>query len=280
MYMGCLDGVAGFVQRVAVKVPKDTAHITAQDRRKVKEELEIHWAAFRQCPNSVCKLAGGCEKDGIPCVVMVCYGGGTLAQKIDSYGGPLPCKLVWRYARRLCSALKDLHWVCGIILRDIKPANVLLNDSDVPCFSDLGLSRKLQEGEDSYMTRSGAGTTSYSAPENFDQARLGGIGFAADIWSMGCLIAEMHTGEAPWARSGYKREQIIAAVLKGKQPSSFKTLLHAEARRDKKQVYQDLPRWWLDLLKECFRCHPRDRPTAPLLYAACAALYPNVCYVC
>lgn len=75
------------------------------------------------------------------------------------------------------------------------------------------------------------------------------LGVEADVWSMACLLVEMHTGQAPWGQM--QMQQIVTAVL---------------VRRRTPDVPDSMPA--AETIKKCFAFAPRDRPTAGALAAA------------
>jgi len=83
----------------------------------------------------------------------------------------------------------------SVIHYDLKPANILLDNSMIPKITDFGLS-KITSGEHSIMlTSPGTGTIGYTAPETFTMGLLAKITSAADTWSLGIIYYEMLTGD-------------------------------------------------------------------------------------
>ena len=162
--------------------------------------------AARNC-DGVCVLHGTCEKDHRLCIVMKRYER-SLADQIAS--GPLDVSAVRRYGHSLFRTLRQLHEMNPpIIVQDIKPANILLDRHDELVLADFGIAEVVRT-QTRIVPSSIKGTFNYMSPEAFDPENLGGIGTAADVWSMACVIVEMLTGVMPWR--ALQMQQIMMAV--------------------------------------------------------------------
>lgn len=108
----------------------------------------------------------------------------------------------------MCHAVRHCHRK-GIIHRDIKLDNVLLDDEDVCKLCDFGVSRKISPSE---RISEQCGTPAYLAPEIVrDQ---GYSGFKADVWSLGVLLFVLSTGKMPFRAATV--EELNSAILIGK----------------------------------------------------------------
>lgn|GEM_PF-955978 len=116
--------------------------------------------------------------------------GGTLAVKIRT--APLSFEEVLRYGTEIASALDYLHSQ-GVIHRDLKSSNILLDLSNHTYLADFGLARLISTSTLAFHT--GHGTPPYAPPE---QVRSKEITLKSDIFSFGILLFEMFTGQLPW----------------------------------------------------------------------------------
>ncbi|MER7562269.1 protein kinase [Streptomyces sp. NPDC097941] len=130
-----------------------------------------------------------------PYLVMELVKGPTLAQRISA--GAMEPARVARLGTALAGALAHVH-AAGIVHRDVKPSNVLLDTADSPRLADFGISRMMDATR---HTASGAllGTAAYLAPE---QVLGKAVGPAADIYALGlvlleCLKSELEYGGTP-----------------------------------------------------------------------------------
>lgn len=115
---------------------------------------------------------------------------------------PIPAAL--RIAKQMCAGLAAAHEV-GVIHRDIKPQNILIEPTGGLKIMDFGIARLT---EDRGMTATGTvvGTPDYMSPE---QARGVALDFRSDIYSMGVVLYEVFTGELP-----FEGDSPLAVVLK------------------------------------------------------------------
>lgn len=126
-------------------------------------------------------------------LVMAYVGGGSLKERISR--GPIPVNEVEVLLRQVASALDYAHRR-GVIHRDIKPDNVLLDSEGHAMLADFGIA-KILEGETGLTTTGGVlGTPAYMSPE---QGQGLGVTSQSDIYSLGVIVYEMLTGRAPFS---------------------------------------------------------------------------------
>ena len=152
---------------------------------------EARSAASISHPNVVTVLDFGTDGPG-PYLVMELVEGGDLAKLIEAEG-PLPLRRAARIAADVASALQAAH-AHGIVHRDVKPGNILLDADGRPRVADFGIAHAT--GERSLTgTGTSLGSVDYFSPE---QARGEAATPASDIYSLGVVLYEMLTGRRPF----------------------------------------------------------------------------------
>lgn len=114
------------------------------------------------------------------------------------------------YMAEMVLALEHLHQTVGVVYRDLKPENCLLDSEGHLLLTDFGLSKEAIDGE--HRCRSMTGTVEYMAPEVIQQQSYG---TAVDWWSFGILGFDLLTGASPFrANNDMKiREKILKSKL-------------------------------------------------------------------
>jgi serine/threonine protein kinase len=175
---------------VALKVLAEELAKDAGFRRRFVTESKL--AAALDHPNIVPIHAAG-EQDGILYIAMRFVPGDDLRTLLRVAGRIEPERAV-RLIAQVASALDAAH-AHGLVHRDVKPANVLVTAEDHVYLTDFGLSKRADA--DTQATRTGQvlGTLDYIAPE---QIRGETIGPYTDVYSLGCMITHLLTGQVPF----------------------------------------------------------------------------------
>jgi serine/threonine-protein kinase len=131
--------------------------------------------------------------EGRDYVVMELLTGGTLQDRLDA-GGPFPVPVAGRVALQMFGALAAAH-DAGVIHRDVKPHNVLLDKDGLAKLADFGIA--LSEEADGRYTRTGVamGSLAYMAPEQRLDARR--VSAAADVYAAAATLYAVLTGASP-----------------------------------------------------------------------------------
>jgi WD40 repeat protein/predicted Ser/Thr protein kinase len=151
---------------------------------------EAQAAARLGHPNIVPIYEIGDGTEGQPFLAMQFIAGGTLADLLK--GGPLQPVAAVALLEKISYAIQHAH-ERGILHRDIKPGNILLNDGDEPLVADFGLARLIEA--DSSLTQPEAvlGTPAYLAPE-LAAGRAHEVTVLADIYALGAVLYECLAG--------------------------------------------------------------------------------------
>ena len=176
--------------RVALKLVKDDYARDETFRRRFYREARI--AQTVKHPNVVPVLTTG-EHEGLPYMAQGFIGGGSLDDKLKR-DGPLDVQTAVHVCTDVAAGLEAL-WAAGMVHRDVKPANILL-DEDGRCYiTDFGLAKDTQG---SLLTLPGQalGSMDYMAPE---QIRGEPVTAATDIYALGCVMYECMCGRPPFA---------------------------------------------------------------------------------
>jgi beta-lactam-binding protein with PASTA domain len=173
---------------VAIKILDDRHAADEQFVERFRREAKN--AASLSHPNIVAIYDRG-EAEGTYYIAMEYLDGRTLKELLVRFGTP-PVKIAIGYTRQVLSGLAFAHKY-GLVHRDIKPHNVLVDSAGHVKVTDFGIARS----ESSQMTEAGSiiGTAQYLSPE---QARGAPVDARSDIYSVGVLLYELLTGAVPF----------------------------------------------------------------------------------
>jgi formylglycine-generating enzyme required for sulfatase activity len=217
-------------REVALKVLAPELLRSEAARVRFRREME---AAARVASPHVVAVHDAGEEAGRDFLVMEFVEGHTLADLVKDRG-PLPVGEAVRAALQAARGLAHAH-AAGLIHRDVKPANLLLDRAGQVKVSDLGLARGVDAAGDGNVTASGVvvGTASCMAPEQaFDSRR---VDHRADVYGLGCTLYFLLTGKPPYVEPTAletllaHRERPIPSVRDGRPdcPPALDALLRA-----------------------------------------------------
>jgi tRNA A-37 threonylcarbamoyl transferase component Bud32/CheY-like chemotaxis protein len=179
-------------RRAAIKIIAPDLAEAAGFRERFNREARI--AAALQHANIVTVYDAG-EADGLLYLAMQYIEGSDLFSVLRSQGRLRPYRAL-DVCRQVAAALDSAH-AQGLIHRDVKPANVLI-EGRTAFLTDFGLTKRI-EGTQTQLTQAGdvVGTIHYVAPEQIEGGR---VDARTDIYSLGCLVYHCLSGELPFAR--------------------------------------------------------------------------------
>jgi eukaryotic-like serine/threonine-protein kinase len=153
---------------------------------------EAQAAASFSHPHIVSVFDTGSD-DGVHYIVMEYVEGKTLAEYLAGGGRIMPDRAI-DIAMAVCDALEAAH-AQGVIHRDIKPGNIMLNGRGEVKVTDFGIARVTTTAETVAQTAAILGTASYLSPEQAQGLPVDG---RSDIYSLGAVLFEMVTGRPPF----------------------------------------------------------------------------------
>ncbi|XP_055812683.1 wall-associated receptor kinase 2-like [Solanum dulcamara] len=210
---------------------------------------------------NVVKLIGCCLEAEVPLLVYEYVSHGTLFQHICMSGGVTSNWLSWenrlRIGEEAAGALAYLHSAASkpIIHRDVKSANILLDEYYTAKLADFGASR-LVPLDHTQVTTLVQGTLGYLDPEYFHTSQLTD---KSDVYSFGVVLAELLTGKKPLCMERTQEERNLASffLISMKENRLFKILeprLLREGSLEQLQVAAEL-------VKRCLQLNGEERPT-------------------
>jgi tetratricopeptide (TPR) repeat protein len=233
----------GLNRPVALKMILSGVHANAAQLDRFRTEART--VAQVRHPNIVQVYEIG-EHEGLPYFTLEYCPGGSLDKRLNRE--PQPPQTAAGLVETLARAMAAAH-AAGVIHRDLKPGNVLLDASDTPKIADFGLARELEE-EGPTRTGSVLGTPSYMSPEQAagETRRVGPL---SDQYSLGAILYDLLTGRPPF-----------------KGTSMMETLEHVRSREPAPPTHlqPSVPRDLETICLKALRKEPQQR------YASCEAL--------
>lgn len=193
--------------------------------------------------SSVCWLHGISMLNGRICIIMKLYEGSIGDKLARLRNGWISLPDVLRYGIDLAQGILE-HHAKGILVLNLKPCNVLINDNDQAILGDVGIPNLLLGS--SFVSSDIAqrlGSPNYMAPEQWKPEVRGPMSFETDSWGFGCTIVEMLTGSQPWY--GCPVGGIYGSVVE---------------KHEKPHIPSGLPSPIENILSACFEYDMRNRP--------------------
>ena len=242
-------------RRVAIKVlPQARIEDTSYLQRFHREAQAV---AALDHPNIV--RAYDVDQEGKMHFLVMEYVPGLSLQDMVAQQGPLSYIKTAEYIRQAADGLQAAHST-GVIHRDIKPGNLLLDDKGIIKLLDLGLARMVDEGEQNSLTiqhdEKVLGTADYLAPEQAIDSHT--VDTRCDIYSLGCTALFMLTGHPPFPE-GTLAQRLLAHQTRQPAPITkdrpdappglvaiIEKMMHkqpGERHQNAREVAQDLLQW-------------------------------------
>ena len=266
---------------VALKfLPPELTHISEVKERFMREAQA---AAALDHPN-ICTVYEFDEAEEKTFISMAFIKGQSLKKKTES--GPLELEETLRIATQVAEGLKEAHKK-GVVHRDIKSANIMMDERDQAKIMDFGLARMTGQ---TMLTKEGMamGTIAYMSPE---QARGEEVDFRTDIWSLGVVLYEMFCGQLPF--KGDHEQTVLYSILNEKPkpitglkagiPVSVEQVVYKALEKNPNKRYQQVEELLDDLksistgivpeeIKARLRKEKLRRRKSAILYAGAAGL--------
>jgi hypothetical protein len=210
-------------RKVAVKVLKpELAAVVGAERFLA----EIKTTANLQHPH-ILPLHDSGEADGFLFYVMPYIEGESLRERLERER-QLPVDEAVRIATDVAEALHTAH-ERGVVHRDVKPANILMSRGR-PLVADFGIALAVSAAGGGRLTETGLslGTPFYMSPEQASADREPSP--ASDVYSLGCVLYEMLTGEPP--HTGSSAQAVLAKILMDEAPAPTRTRASIPANVD------------------------------------------------
>ncbi len=179
---------------VALKVDNRVL-VTERDKRRFMREVTAA-GQLSGHPHVVAVYDAGVLDDGRPYMVLELCPNGSLADRLQSQG-PLPAPEVRDIGVHIADALAAAH-NAGVLHRDVKPANILVNRYGTVALADFGLAVLSTPGMESSATRE-ALTPAYASPEAFNMAEPTPAG---DVYALGATLYALLSGRPPYYPPG------------------------------------------------------------------------------
>ena len=222
---------------VALKVVRHGAMGETDALKRFKQELVL---ASKISHKNILRIHDMGEVGGTKFITMA-YVEGQDLYGILKENPKLPMERVLKYARALAEALAAAH-AEGVIHRDLKPQNILVNKDDQIFVSDFGLAKSFEEGAQG-MTKTGAflGTPRYMSPEQVEGKPADQ---RSDLYSYGLMLYEMAVGDVPFTGESTLKVMYQRIQEKPKNP---------------KLINPSLPTWFARIIMRCLERDPAAR---------------------
>ena len=229
-------------RRVALKILQPWSRFDGKARERFEQEAR---AASSLAHTNTCTVFEFDEFDGHPYLTMELVDGSSLQETVNA--GPVDPEIAAAIVHQMAKGLAHAH-ARGVVHRDIKPGNVLVDGDGQVKIADFGLARTVDAAT---VTQTGTtvGTVAYMSPE---QATGGAVGATSDIWSLGIVYFELLMGKRPF--QGEYASAVLYQIVHG----------HPERMEELRSRFGNET---ADLIAACLSRSPDERPSASAVAA-------------
>lgn len=233
-------------RHVALKLIRESISSEPVILERFKREIQL---ASKITHKNILRIYDLGDIDGTKYVSMNFVRGKDL-HKIIKREGALPLKRTIAILEQLCQGLKAAHDE-GVLHRDLKPQNIMIDEKENAFITDFGLARSLDNESSQALTATGMvpGTPMYMSPE---QIKGEGLDRRSDIYSLGLILYEMVTGTFPFPA-----------------PSNYASLIRRTQERPEnpRKIKTDIPKYLAAVVMKCLENDPdlRYQDTSEIL---------------
>ncbi|CAM6101731.1 unnamed protein product [Calypogeia fissa] len=254
------------IKQVLISVNNVTKDKAQAHIRELEEEVRL--LRNLSHPNIV-RYLGTAREDEALNILLEFVPGGSIASLLGKFGS-FTEPVIRMYTKQLLLGLEYLH-SNNILHRDIKGANILVDNKGCIKLADFGASKKVVELATISEAKSMKGTPYWMAPEVIRQT---GHNWQADIWSVGCTVIEMATGKPPWSQQFQEKTCCMYwlpwSLFLCKLPrfilhsfrSKVAALFHIGTTKSHPPIPEHLSPQAKDFLLQCLQREPKLRPSA------------------
>lgn len=242
VYQGRWRGISVAIKQLRLD------RLTVETQKSFEQETQVMFSLKH--PN-ITQLLAVCVEPGHFCMVMEYLSKGSLFFVLHDEKEPLGWTMKYKIATQVAGALVALHSK-GIVHRDLKSHNVLLDEGYNAKLSDFGLAKVKTETASTSTMAGIQGTVAWMAPECFTLRPK--ITNKTDIHSFGILLWELLTRQSPF-------EGVAQAIL----------ITHL-ASGAKERIPEDAPTGLKKLIEDCWETEPARRPEATVVFETLSRL--------
>jgi len=223
-------------EKVALKLLRPEISLDEETVERFSNELKY---ARRIIHKNVCRMFDLGEEEGTHFITMEYVSGEDLKSMIRMMGRLSPGQAV-SITRQVCEGLAEAHQL-GVVHRDLKPQNIMIDREGNARIMDFGIARSLKARG---ITDGGIiiGTPEYMSPEQVEGKE---VDQRADIYALGVILFEMLTGKVPF---------------EGDTPLSIAVKHKTEAPQDPSKLNAQVPLDFSQLILKCLEKDKKNRP--------------------